>query len=319
GIGLCAEACPDGGWIVAEARAAAGGYGVAETRVFPLEHIKASRLLTLVPTMLLDYLRADDESNTIIVNAPAWMMGKIADDIAALDRAPPEVLLDVVILEAASTQDLLRPLTLSRSLSDFSASAAALTGELELVWLEGQDSEWQAALDAREEDSNYRVKAEATLRVANGRTARIFAGEQRFIIIESLEEGLTADIEAVDVGTSLDVQPRLGLGDEIVLSLDVSTRSLRSDGGAAALPVVGARRADNVVRVHDGETLVIAGLKEDVATTERRSIPVLGSLPLIGSVFRAPVRESRQTEVAIFVTPHIILTEHAQGGEVVHG
>jgi len=319
GTGFCAMACPEGGWIVAESRAAAGGYEAATTRVIPLHHLKASRVLDLVPTFLLGYLRADEEANAIIANAPAWMLNRIEEDLAKLDSAPPEVTVEVVAVECESTDALLRDLQIGRYLSDFSAAVDTLAGNLDLLWLEELPRGWEAVLDASETRGSTRLRSKATIRVANGRTARIFAGQQRFIIIENVDQGLTAEIEPVEVGTSVDVQPRVGRGDEVVLNLDVKIRSLRSSGRAGTLPVLAARRADNTLRVRDGETIAIAGLVEESETRQLRAIPVLGWLPLIGSAFQAPTITRAQTELAIFVTPHIVRTDVADKGERAHG
>lgn len=319
GTGFCAMACPEGGWIVAESRAAAGGYEAATTRVIPLQHLKASRVLDLVPTFLLDYLRADDEANAIIANAPAWMLGRIEEDLAKLDSAPPEVTVEVVAVECESTDALLRDLQIGRYLSDFSVAADMLAGSLELLWLEGLPRGWEAVFNAGETRGSTRLRSKASLRLANARTARIFAGQERFIIIERVDEGLTAEVEPVETGASLDLQPNLGRGDEVVLHLDVQIRSLRGSGRAGQLPLVGARRAHTTVRVRDGETIVIAGMAEESETHRRSVVPVLGWLPLIGAAFQTQSVTRTETELAIFVTPHIVRTDVADKGERAHG
>ncbi|MDH4179707.1 MAG: type II and III secretion system protein, partial [Armatimonadota bacterium] len=256
GTGFCAMDCPEGGWIVAKSRAAAGGYEAATTRVIPLQHLKASRALDLLPTFLLDYLRVDEEANAIIANAPAWMLGRIEDDFAKLDARPPEVMVEVVAVECESTDALLRDLQIGRYLSDFSVAADMLAGGLELLWLEGLPRGWEAVLDASDTRATTRLRSKGTIRVANARTARVFAGQKRFVIIETLDEGLEAEVEPVETGTSLDLQPKMGRGDEVVLHLDVQIRSLQGSGRAGQLPVVGARRAHTTVRLRDGETIV---------------------------------------------------------------
>ncbi len=130
-----------------------------------------------------------------------------------------------------------------------------------------------------------------------------------------MEEGLTAEIEPVEVGTSLEVRPRVGRGREIVLDLKVSIRNVRSAGRAGTLPLIGARRAESTVRVRDGETIVLAGLMEEAETRQRRAVPVLGSLPLIGGAFRSRSDVRSETQLAIFVTPHIIHDGSLDEGE----
>jgi len=319
GSGFCAMACPEGGWIVAEPRAAAGGYETAPTRVIPLQHLKASQALDLLPTFLLDYLRADDEANTIVANAPAWMIERIEDDLTQLDARPPEVLVDVLAVECESTEALLRDLDLRRYLKDFSAGVDTLPGAIDVLWLEGLPLGWATALDANETRTTARLRAKGTVRVANAHTARLSAGQDRFVIIETVDEGLTARVEPVATGTSLDLQPKVGRGDEVLLHTGIRIRSLLSSSRAGQLPVVGARRASTTVRVRDGETVLIAGMLQRSETRRQSVVPVLGWLPLIGNAFRTRSTTRTETELAVFVTPHIVRTDVTEKGERAYG
>jgi type II secretory pathway component GspD/PulD (secretin) len=159
------------------------------------------------------------------------------------------------------------------------------------------------------------MRSQATVRVLNGHTAHIFSGEQRNIIIERINDGATAEILPVEVGTVLDVQPSVGSGDEVLLRLTLEVRSLASTDPATNLPVVSLRTAQGALRAHDGETIAIAGLRLQQESRERRAIPILASLPLIGRFFQAPAADVSQTDLAIFLTPHIIRGPlPAQGG-----
>jgi len=319
GSGLCAEVCPDGEWVVAETHAAAGGYAASASQVVYLEHLKASRALDLLPNFLLDYLRADEEANAIIVNAPAWMLGRIADDLATLDQPPSEVVLEAVTVEYASTDSLWRELNLVRSLDGFAGSFGALTGDIEIAWLDELLPGWDVALSAHERRSTTSLQSRARVRAANGQTARLFAGQEQFIIIERVDEGLTADIQPVETGSSLDLRPRVGSADEVILDVTVRVRNLVRRGRQGELPTIGTREVDNVVRVRDGETILIAGLNDESRMSERRSIPVLSALPLVGNLFESPARSVSERQLAIFVTPHIVRNEIGDKGESDYG
>ena len=66
-----------------------------------------------------------------------------------------------------------------------------------------------------------------------------------------------------------------------------------------------------VARVADGKTVVIAGLISDRMLENTSSIPVLGSLPLVGGLFRRTERETRKTDTVILISPRIITIESA--------
>jgi len=308
GCGLCAQLCADGGWLVAQPRTAEGGYVASCARTIPLQYLRAADALDLLPNFLLDYVRADQEANAIIANGPTRLVDRVQEDLARLDTRPPEVVFDVVAVECSTTDELFRQLDLTRFLGDFSAGFGTLAGGIELLWLEDLPRGWDLILDSRDTRATARLFSRGSLRVASGRTSRIFAGQRRFIIVENVnaEEGLTANIEPVNIGTTLELQPRLGAGDEVVLYLDLEIRRLRGEDPTTKLPVIGSRQTHQTVRIRDGETVLVTGLELSEVERRDRAIPILGWLPLIGSVFRLPDRQTTTTELAVFLTPHII-------------
>lgn len=90
-------------------------------------------------------------------------------------------------------------------------------------------------------------------------------------------------IASVDVGTSLQVTPRIA-AENISLGLLLEVSSLLGFDGAGA-PRISARRAKSDVRVRDGEEVVFGGMERTLRTQETRKFPVLGSIPLIGWAF----------------------------------
>jgi len=306
GCGLCTCPGPDGGWIIAEPRAGGSGYATSATKTIHLHHLRAIDALDLLPSFLLDYLRVDTQANALIASGPDWMLDRVAKDAAALDRASPEVILEVTAVEYTSAHSLSRDLRLAGWLADFSVAMATLTGDLEILWLRGGARPWELLVEALDVQSTGQLRSRARLRAASGHVARLFVGQQRYIIVENVEEGLTADVQPTDVGTTLEMQPWLGNSDEVVLHLEFSVRSLRGSDPESGLPIIASRRADGSVRVRGGETIAIAGLQLAEETRQDRAIPGLASLPLVGEAFRGLDRTRLQTELALFVTPRIV-------------
>jgi type II secretory pathway component GspD/PulD (secretin) len=117
---------------------------------------------------------------------------------------------------------------------------------------------------------------------------------------------LVSNLEQVNVGTTLIVQPQLGESDEVLLHVRLEADSLRATDPTTGLPEIGQRSAEGALRVKDGDTVMVAGLELSDATKARRAIPVLGALPLVGSLFRMPANSGSATHLAVFMTPHIV-------------
>jgi biopolymer transport protein ExbD len=72
------------------------------------------------------------------------------------------------------------------------------------------------------------------------------------------------------------------------------------------VPEKTTRGAETQLRVHSGDTVVLGGLRRDKASDSVSKVPVLGDLPLIGQVFRSPKKDSRQSDLMIFLTATIV-------------
>ena len=72
------------------------------------------------------------------------------------------------------------------------------------------------------------------------------------------------------------------------------------------VPIVSVRETDTLVRVHEGETIVIAGLMQDRTTVDKSKVPVLGDVPLVGGLFRREERTKRKTDLVILLTPTVM-------------
>ena len=72
-------------------------------------------------------------------------------------------------------------------------------------------------------------------------------------------------------------------------------------------PDVVRRHIENQVRVGDGETVILGGLRRRVAATDSESIPFLGEIPGLGKLFSSTMMDDNETEMFIFITPRLIL------------
>ncbi len=114
---------------------------------------------------------------------------------------------------------------------------------------------------------------------------------------------------SINEGVSLSVTPQISADGIIHLSI---TPSITERTGQATsrlgdtVPIISVRETDTLVRVHEGETIVIAGLMQERATVEKTKVPVLGDVPLFGGLFRGENRQKRKTDLVIMLTPTIL-------------
>lgn len=165
-----------------------------------------------------------------------------------------------------------------------------------------------ATIDALVSKQKAHLLASPSITVLNNHEAKIIIGEK----VPYREEtqtpvGTTETTRFIDVGTSLSVTPRANDDDYVTMTIhpEVSSVSELLDDG----PRITTREADTTVRVRDGETVVIGGLIKNENNGIRSRIPILGSLPVIGFLFSNRNEDKIQTELAVFITPHIIRSD----------
>lgn len=173
-----------------------------------------------------------------------------------------------------------------------------------------------SVLDALETKGLVTTLAEPTLVALSGETASFLAGGEFPIpVAQSTAAGIGGTSSAITVefkpfGVSLAFTPTV-LADGVI-SLVVAPEVSSLDDGAAVVinglrvPGLRTRRAKTVVELRDGESFAIAGLLGKDFSTTVRQIPLLGSIPIIGSLFRSSGFQRGDTELVMIVTPRLV-------------
>ena len=109
-----------------------------------------------------------------------------------------------------------------------------------------------------------------------------------------------------DIGLTLTITPRINRGDAVRLEIDQTLSELAPSVAGAVDLVTNTRELTTAVIVEDGGTLVLGGLIQDKIRESSQSVPVLGSLPLIGALFRASGQTREKTNLMLFIRPTIL-------------
>ncbi len=115
-------------------------------------------------------------------------------------------------------------------------------------------------------------------------------------------------IQYQDVGLVIKAKPTITHEGYVEIKMNFETSDIVASGADAQnlTPTFTQRSLSTVARIQDGVTAVVAGVNQDSKGDSRSGIPVLGMLPLVGRLFATPRQETRQTDVIITVTPHIV-------------
>ncbi len=170
-----------------------------------------------------------------------------------------------------------------------------------------------AFLDTLERRGMSRTLAEPTLVALSGEKASFLAGGEFPIPVSQTGTnggGNAITIEFKPFGVSLGFTPTVLGGNVINLVVEPEVSSIDPSASITVnglvVPGLQTRRASTTLEVRDGESFAIAGLLRDDTTTSVNQLPLLGSLPIIGSLFRSTSYQKGETELLIVVTPRLV-------------
>jgi general secretion pathway protein D len=243
--------------------------------------------------------------------------------IASQDLAGPEVMLEVEVLEVGANRLLDLGVRYPQSLAVGIQGAGGTPGTVTLPeWLNRDSSLVRLSftdplflLNLRQEDGKTNVLANPRIRVKSKEKARIHIGDRVPVITTTAAVAggfVSESVNYLDVGLKLEVEPVVYLEDEVGISmgLEVSNivREVRGTSGNTLTYQIGTRNTNTVLRLHDGETQVLAGLISDEDRQTASRVPGLGDMPVVGKLFSQTNNTRTKTEIVLLITPHIIRT-----------
>jgi type IV pilus assembly protein PilQ len=282
-------------------------YHLSGTQSFRLNFIQAQQASGLLPTFLFQYLHVNNGQNAVVVTAPTQMLAKIGADLSSLDVQPPLIEVDALAVEFTDTEDAERSLGFRLHNGDRTSAFDTNAGTLQYQAIGQLPYSFSATLNALVQQGKAQIRANPRLAVLNGQNASLFIGDQRYIQVQYIAYGGTqTSIQGVDVGTRLSVTPWTGGNGEITTRIQPEVSNISQLDLNTGLPVLSDRKADTTVRVKDGESIVIGGLVQRQSYVTHGKIPILGEIPLIGSLFRTNTKTTTRSDLVIFITPHIL-------------
>jgi general secretion pathway protein D len=288
-------------------------------------------------------ISSDPESRRIIVITDEETSQYVSQVITNLDRPKPQVLIKVVFMEvsyrnmldigieggAAHNADGAQGA--GASAFGLSGLGNAATGQvLNALGIPVQNfsptppgagiyqilgTQFQATLRAISQSGHAEILSRPSILTRNSQQATISLGQEVPLVTNTRFDTLGNQINTVtyqSVGIILRVTPFIQEDNkvEMIVSPETSELADRSQWVPIAIgvsaPVINSRVADTVVVIPDGQTAIIGGLVSKTKTTSDSKIPILGDIPLLGTLFKRKLKDDGKTELIIFLTPSIV-------------
>ncbi|MGE5584358.1 MAG: type II secretion system protein GspD [Bacillota bacterium] len=287
---------------------------LTSTEVVKLKYVRAENAAKLLSDFFAPYVKVGAADNVLVVTGSASMVRRITADIAQIDRPAPQVRLEALVMEISSDSGKSFGADWryegSGGKPDSEVPASGFVDFVSGIWgakynVAGGLEHIIASMKALLDSGRAQIHATPSIATVDGEPAEIFLGKDRYFMVTTGSNSDTSTrLESIRTGISLKFTPRVSETGEILVKIEpeVSDAVETADG----LPLVNRRKASTSIRVKDGETIVIGGLKLRSEYEAKSKVPLLGDLPILGLFFSSTKRASTETEVVIFITPTIM-------------
>ena len=165
----------------------------------------------------------------------------------------------------------------------------------------------QAIITALETVTDTTLLANPKILAVNKQEGVVYIGRKIGYISQQTQNQTGSTSSAVDfleTGTRLAFRPYIG--NDGYIRMDIYPKDSLGDLQENDIPYEESTELRTNVVVKDGQTVIIGGLFRDQVKTTRSQVPVLGSLPVVGALFRGSTDSVKRQEVFVILTPHII-------------
>jgi general secretion pathway protein D len=286
---------------------------------------------------------ADAQTNAIIISAPPKMMRSLMMIVDKLDIRRAQVLVEAIIAEVIidRTSELGvtwaiggngddAPIAITNfpgfgpGVVQLGAAAGgdivdptALIGEgitLGLGRISDTGVSFAAILRALHGDANTNIISTPSIVTTDNEEATLTVGQEVPFVTGSYSStgnigGSVNPFQTINreqIGVKLTIKPQINETDSLVLDISQEISNIAQSAEGAVDLITNQRTIETTVIVDDGQILVLGGLLEDALRESDQRVPILGSIPLIGALFRSRTTDKIKTNLMIFIRATIL-------------
>ena len=278
---------------------------------------KLQNIISQIVTKGFGVVLSDSRTNSLIIKENPENMKKVENLISELDKPTPQVYIEAAIAEVSLNKDKeaglewlwkdpniasntdrvgtrfdLRPSTTGSSMPMGSGLGIGIV-----------NIHIDAVLHALQTDYDLNILSRPYLVTLDNQEAEIEVGDQ--IPYKSLNQYGITSYEFKSASVKLVIKPHINNDSTMTIELRPNA-DFQNGQTPDGIPIIATRRAHTIVKVKNGKTIVIGGLMREQKVESISKVPILGSIPLLGFLFRKSVHSSVKTELVIFITPRIV-------------
>lgn len=269
----------------------------AKTKVYIPRTQPAESLYALLARSYTAYAQLDKSANMISITAPEKQLNAIWESLEAADGIRKQFVVEALVTEVSEVQG--KETGFSWSWRKF-----AQGDDLGMSYAKATTADI-VNLKAMISNNKATLRANPSILAVEGREASLTIGsETYFSIVTGNANNTFTQLQRVNTGITLKLTGFVEPGGALNLHLQPEVSDAAAPVGGN--PSMTVRRVDTYLRVEPGQTIAIGGLIRDTETNEAEKVPVLGDIPVVGSLFRNSRKSKKRTEIIILITPRLI-------------
>ncbi|MFH1859995.1 MAG: secretin and TonB N-terminal domain-containing protein [bacterium] len=297
-----------------------GALTFVTTEVIKINWVEASEVLTILPPVFpRDNIRLLKDQNAIVVIGTRQLIDKVSEFVRQIDKPSPQIMIEVLVVEFKKNIDNflgIKEIGIKKNehmdVSLFPGAAEPLV----LIYDVGSvlKDKFFARLEALVMEKKATVRANPRIATLNGHEASIsvLTKDRYREFAKSVEADKMLPVsgqQTVESGIKLRIKPWVSASNEI--NVDISSEISNATGkfSADSLPQTSERKVQTTIRVKDGETIIIGGLIQTQSSFMEKRTPFVSRVPLIGRIFKWKSDEQQQSELVVYITPHLLPLE----------
>ncbi|MFA5554287.1 MAG: secretin N-terminal domain-containing protein [Phycisphaerae bacterium] len=305
-----------------------------------LKFLDAQNIAAMMSSMSSTYgsVATDSRTNSLIICDTEENLRKILAEIRKADRLPRQLMIEAVIVdvqlndssEIGINWDILSDKNydigyrqkLGSRLNMVAPTADTIgdTTAYNTISLTGIDGGYFTLISGTIRNTIHLLQEKRNVEILASPRVMVLSGESASIetvteipyreVTDTSEGGSLASTQFKKVGVKLNVTAVLTDDDYILVTLEpeqsVDTGQF---GTTAEIPIIDTRKAKTTLLLRDGEVVVMGGLRKQEISNQVGQIPLLGDLPVVGRLFRNTKEAVRNSELIVFMSPHIFKGE----------
>jgi type II secretory pathway component GspD/PulD (secretin) len=326
----------DGAWVVGPA----GSPGVANSELLSLKHVKAEEALDLIPQSIQKnaQLKLVKSLNGIMVLGARETIEGLKAYLTNLDKPVPQILIEALVVDI--DMDKVRNIGMRAFLGkagignnsrniypstdmtfdawdvDWALKAAGMKDVVKLP------DDFFLKINALEQEKLLQVRSRPQISTLNGSEAKLSVGQTQYFLLNSetsynetstsTKTSTTQRFEKIEANVTLTVTPYVSGEGEITCEIVPDFSEPEGAFSSTMPPTINHRVFKSKVRLRDGETIILGGLVKESLNRVDDQVPFLGSIPILGNLFKNRSSIKSRSQLMIFVTPHIYYGEDAK-------